>query len=167
MSQKSWDRCGRCWLWESVPGLLRHILCFENHISILMITNFQIDSKKHFLSLCHSTTLLSLCLALFLRVMLCPLFIISSSVWISVWPPSKVDSLSFSSLSLGYHSRLIVDCEMATDWNEESSYITGGVFYCDSLTLKCIFWTEFLALKHTSRILGNLSNPVCGLSMME
>ena len=26
MSQKSWDRCGRCWLLESVPGLLRHIL---------------------------------------------------------------------------------------------------------------------------------------------
>ena len=29
-----------------------------------MITNFKTDTKKHFLSLCHSTTLLSLCLAL-------------------------------------------------------------------------------------------------------
>ena len=49
--------------------------------SILMITNFQIDTKKHFLSLCHSTTLLSLCLALFLRVMLCPLF----TVWLAAF----------------------------------------------------------------------------------
>ena len=29
------------------------------------------------------------------------------------------------------------------------------------------FETEFLALKHESRILGLSSNPVCGLSIME
>ena len=28
-------------------------------------------------------------------------------------------------------------------------------------------WAEFLAQKHESRILGHLSNPVCGVSMME
>ena len=29
------------------------------------------------------------------------------------------------------------------------------------------FFTEFLDLKHTSRILGQSSNPVCGFSVME
>ena len=30
-----------------------------------------------------------------------------------------------------------------------------------------MFWTEFLALKHESRIVGHSSNPVCGFSIME